>query len=207
MHVAHELPRDTCEDGLRRRLRDEAAASDGVRRAQPTWPELVTIVRAQVRSLVGGSAELEDLTQSALEQVLRALESFECRSELSTFTYRIASRVVMNHWRSLRRYLRRFVLAFEDAPEAEAGREGDPMLFVERQRAERLHHHLEHLPSDQRIVVVLADLEEMPASQIALIADCPEATVRSRLKRGRAALSRRLARDPLFADETKGGAS
>ncbi len=165
------------------------------------------MVRAQVRSLVGPSAELEDLTQSALEQVLQAIDGFEGRSELSTFTYRIASRVVMNHWRSLRRYLKRFVLAEGDAPEPEAGRAGDPTLFVERQRAARLHHHLERLPADQRMVVVLADLEDLPASKIALIVECPEPTVRSRLKRGRADLARRLVRDPMFAEDVKGGTS
>lgn len=111
----------------------------------------------------------------------------------------------MNHWRSLRRYLRRFVLAFEDVPEPEAGREGDPMLFVERQRAARLHDHLERLSPDHRMVVVLADLEDLPASRIADILDCPEPTVRSRLKRGRADLAKRLARDPMFAEDARGG--
>lgn len=194
--------------GVRRLTAPEEQAVVDSRRTRPSWPELVALVRGQVRSLVGPSPELEDLTQSALEQVLRAIDSFEGRSELSTFTYRIASRVVMNHWRSLERYLRRFVLAFDDAPEPEAGREGDPMLFVERQRAARLHHHLERLSPEQRMVVILADLEDQPASRIAQILDCPEPTVRSRLARGRAELTRRLVKDPIFADEaTRGGAS
>lgn len=55
--------------------------------ALPPWQEIVRMVRAQVRSLVGPSRDLEDLTQIALEQVVRALPRFESRCELSTFTY------------------------------------------------------------------------------------------------------------------------
>ncbi len=188
----------------------------GVRRLEmpygagrPSWPELVSIVRGQVRSMVGPTRDLEDLTQAALEQVVRSIDRFEGRCELSTFTYRIASRVVMNHWRSLRRYFRRFVVSDGELPEPPPELSEDPHAYVARLRAARLHEHLDKLSADQRIVVVLADLEELPASQIAEIVEIPEATVRSRLARGRAELTKRLARDPFFAEDTqkKGGRS
>ena len=171
---------------------------------RPSWPELVVMVRAQVRSLVGPTRDLEDLTQATLEQIVRALPRFEGRCELSTFTYAIASRVVMNHWRSISRYLRRFVLGTDDVPEPHDDGPADAETLADRERAARLHHHLEELSADQRIVVVLFDLEELPAPRIAEILGCPEPTVRSRLKRGRAALAKRLIRDPLFADDVSG---
>lgn len=167
--------------------------------SQPPWSELVALVRAQMRSLVGPSSDLEDLTQSALEQIIRSMDRFEGRSELSTYTYRIASRVAMNHWRSLRRYFRRFVLGDDGALDSAVSLEEEPERYLERQRAARLHGHLDHLPADQRLVVVLADLEELPASRIAEILECPEPTVRSRLRKARAELSRRLSKDPFFA--------
>jgi RNA polymerase sigma-70 factor (ECF subfamily) len=191
---------DDAESGIRR-IDAHAAV------VRPSWPELVVLVRAQVRSLVGATRDLEDLTQATLEQIVRALPRFEGRCELSTFTYSIASRIVMNHWRSIGRYLRRFVLGIDNVPEPEDGSLTDAESFADRERIARLHHHLETLPADQRIVVVLFDLEELPASRIAEIIDCPEPTVRSRLKRGRAALAKRLVRDPLFADDVRGDAS
>jgi len=152
--------------------------------------------------LVGPARDVEDLTQAALEQIVRSIDRFEGRCELSTYTYRIASRVVMNHWRSLRRYFKRFVLGAEDVPEPESmDSSHNTTDLVERQRAARLHYHLDRLSADHRLVVVLADLEELPASRIAEIIDCPENTVRSRLKRARTELARRLSRDPAFADE------
>lgn len=193
-----QLVHDDADSGIRRITTHVNAA------AQPSWPELVVLVRAQVRSLVGATRDLEDLTQATLEQVVRALPRFEGRSELSTFTYAIASRVVMNHWRSIGRYLRRFVLGIEDVPEPQADSATDSESAADRERVARLHHHLEGLPADQRIVVVLFDLEELPAPRIAEIIDCPEPTVRSRLKRGRAALAKKLIRDPLFADDARG---
>jgi RNA polymerase sigma-70 factor (ECF subfamily) len=113
----------------------------------------------------------------------------------------------MNHWRSISRYLRRFVLGIDDIPEPADPTATDPSTFADRERVARLHHHLEGLPADQRLVVVLFDLEELPASRIAEIVDCPEPTVRSRLKRGRAALAKKLIRDPLFADDVRGDLS
>lgn len=190
------------DSGIRR-----VGAHGGSAAYRPSWPELVALVRAQVRSLVGPTRDLEDLTQATLEQIVRALPRFEGRCELSTFTYCIASRIVMNHWRSIGRYLRRFVLGIDDVPEPEASSDSDPESILDRERAARLHHHLDGLSAEQRIVVVLADLEELPASRIAEIVECPEATVRSRLLRGRAALARKLVRDPLFADDVRGEAS
>lgn len=176
---------------------EDASGIRSIPHAALPWPELVAIVRAQVRSLVGPTRDLDDLTQATLEQVVRALDGFEGRCETTTFTYRIASRVVMNHWRSLRRYLRWFVPSdVEPISDTE-----DPLAIVERRRAARLHHHLERLSADQRVVVVLADLEELPASRISQILELPEPTIRSRLARARAELQRRLRRDPLFAEE------
>ncbi|HSO34614.1 MAG TPA: RNA polymerase sigma factor [Labilithrix sp.] len=202
--ATHERPSgvdDHGEDSGIRRLGSGMPAGTPER---PSWPELVVMVRAQVRSLVGPTRDLEDLTQATLEQIIRALPRFEGRCELSTFTYTIASRIVMNHWRSIGRYLRRFVLGIDDVPEPEASAASDPESLADRERAARLHHHLDGLPAEQRMVVVLSDLEELPGSRIAEIVGCPEATVRSRLLRGRAALAKKLVRDPMFADDVRG---
>jgi RNA polymerase sigma-70 factor (ECF subfamily) len=193
---------DDADSGIRRLAQASSATL-----VRPSWPELVVLVRRQVRSLVGPTRDLEDLTQATLEQIVRALPRFEARCELSTFTYSIASRIVMNHWRSIGRYLRRFVLGLDDIVEPEADSLIDADTLVERERFVRLHKHLETLPADQRLVVVLSDLEELPAPRIAEIVGCPEPTVRSRLKRGREALAKKLIKDPLFADDAGGRSS
>ena len=173
------------------------------------WPEVVTLVRRQMRSLAGASSELDDLTQLALERLVRCESRFEGRSEFSTFSYRVCTRVAINHWRSWRRWLRRFELGSDTAPEPSAP--GADVLSArhERERALRLHRLLDQLDPMKRIVLTLADLEELPASRIAEILECPEATVRSRLRLARAALARLLARESFFRDDRddQGGAT
>src|SRR5262249_51775122 len=51
---------------------------------------------------------------------------------------------------------------------------------------------LQALPSEFRIVVILADIQEMSYEEIANTLQCPIGTVRSRLHRGRTILRNRL---------------
>jgi RNA polymerase sigma-70 factor (ECF subfamily) len=163
------------------------------------WKELVRTVHRQMRSLVGpGHRDLEDLTQAALEQLVTALPRFEGRAQSATFSYRVCAHVAMNHWRGWRRWLRRFRFWEEDDGEARGPCDVDGVC-AEGERARRLHACLERLSPVKRVCVTLADLEELPASQIAQVLDCPEPTVRSRLAAGRAELLGHLRRDPAFA--------
>jgi RNA polymerase sigma-70 factor (ECF subfamily) len=162
------------------------------------WDELVAMVHRQMRSLVGPSRDLEDLTQGALEQVLRALDGFRGDGELSTFTYRICMNVLSNHRRWWRRWLVRFDLG--DVPEAIDARSGPREVALERERARHLHACVERLAPPKRFALILSDLEELPASRVAEIMECPEPTVRSRLRQARIELGELLARDPAFAD-------
>ena len=93
----------------------ERAAGQGV-----AWPELVSLVRRTMRSVAGPTADLEDLTQIALERMVRTLgrePRFEPRAQLSTFAYRVCAGVAKNQWRWWRRWARKFVLGTEGARE------------------------------------------------------------------------------------------
>jgi RNA polymerase sigma-70 factor (ECF subfamily) len=167
------------------------------------WEEVVRSVSGQMRSLVGPMAELEDLTQTALEQVLRAIDRFEGRAELSTFTYRVSANVALKHFRSWRRFFHRFEIGRDDEAETVAAPLSAPDdELVSRERTRRLYRALDRLDPVKRLTLTLADLEELPASQVALILEIPEPTVRSRLRVARQELHAILKRDPLFATES-----
>jgi RNA polymerase sigma-70 factor (ECF subfamily) len=180
-------------------------ARDKIVENDSSWPELVDFVRVTMRRLVGPTRDVEDLTQIALERVAAGIDDFEGRSELTTFVYRVTANVALNHWRSWRRWLRRFDPRVD--VEDELGRrphEGDTeeRLHAHR-RAARVRQLLDRLDAGQRIVIVLADFEELPASRIAIILGCSEPTVRSRLRLARARLARLVLDDPFFADEVR----
>ncbi|WP_394824296.1 RNA polymerase sigma factor [Pendulispora albinea] len=166
------------------------------------WPDLVAMVRRQMRSLVGPTRDLEDLTQSALERIVRALDRFEGRAEFSTYTYRVCARQAMNHWRWSRRWLKWFTLGeSNDEPEDEPHKTALAMT-LERERARSLHRALDRLSAPKRAAIVLCDLEELPVARVAEILECPEPTVRSRLRHARLELTALLAKDPCFRSES-----
>jgi RNA polymerase sigma-70 factor, ECF subfamily len=154
------------------------------------WPEVVSLVRRQMRSFVGGSRDLDDLTQSALERIYRSVDRFEGRSEFATYTYRVCSRVALNHWRWYKRWLRRFE-SHDEPPEQPSDVETEAAL-LERERYLRLERALDRLAPMKRAVVTLCELEELPASEVAEILGCPEPTIRSRLRQARIELARHL---------------
>lgn len=173
-------------------------------RVDVDWPELVSLVRGTVLRVVGPSSDLEDLTQTALEKVVRGLDRFEGRAELTTYVYRIAANVALNHWRSWRRWLRRFDPTQDsiDVPARSSDAPADERL-VAHERARRVRALLDRLDAQKRIVLVLCEMEDLPASRVAEILDCPEPTVRSRLRLARVKLADLAAADPFFRDEVQ----
>jgi len=176
--------------------------------AEVPWPEVVATVRAQMRSFVGATSELEDLTQAALERVVRSLDRFERRSTLATYSYRICARVAMNHWRGWRRWLRRFAPDIDALDEGHRSTDESPAaLTLERERARRLHAALDRVGAKKRAVLTLVDLEGLEVARVAEILDCPAPTVRSRLRAARNDLVAILGHDPCFAAEQEGEAT
>lgn len=58
--------------------------------------------------------------------------------------------------------------------------------------ARKINHQIQQLPADQRLVVILSDVEEYSYDEIATATGWPVGTVKSRLSRGRARLRNAL---------------
>src|SRR6478752_1336279 len=72
--------------------------------------ELLALLYRQMRALAGPRQDLDDLVQAAAVRALKALPRFERRSSLSTFTYGIVYRTLIDQQRWYRRFQRRFSL-------------------------------------------------------------------------------------------------
>lgn len=165
--------------------------------------ELLALVYRQMRSLTGPGQELDDLVQAAAERALKALPGFQGRCALSTFTYGIVYRTLIDHQRWYRRFQRRFSQATredDDADEPSFPRSSESDLR-ELERARRLYAALDELPGEKRATLVLHDLEGLDVAQVATISSANERTVRSRLRDARKKLAELLLRDPLFDPE------
>lgn len=161
--------------------------------------ELLLLIYRQMRSLVGPHRDLDDLVQTALEQVLKS--RFEGRSQLSTFTHSICFRVWMKHLRSIYRWRALFSFQSDDAPK-HASDTKTPLAAIETE--ERLRHFyrvLDRVSPKRRAVVILHDISGEDISSIASIVGTSEATVRTRLRDGRKRLRELLEGDPYYGRE------
>jgi len=162
--------------------------------------ELLRLLYRQMRSLAGPRTDLEDIVQAAAERAWKSLPRFEGRAALSTWTYGIAYRTLLDHDRWYRRFRRRFEPAAGDDAQPDDNRDSEVRLR-EKERAMRLHEALAKLPAAKRATVVLHDLEGLDVSEIAIVVGANERTVRSRLRDARKKLTDLLTADPLFDSE------
>jgi RNA polymerase sigma factor (sigma-70 family) len=164
-------------------------------------PDFDSIYRTQrhriaraVRAVIGPSDEVEDVVQNAMLEIYRSLPRFQGRSKVSTWVYRVAVNVALQHLRQKKR--RQWLLFGRDARDVEQQRSpGDAAAQLEGREALRLVFGLLHkLSAKKRIVWILHELEGLTPQQIAEILEIPMNTVRSRLMKGRAEIKAAMKR-------------
>lgn len=170
-------------------------------RACPCASELLALLYRQVAALAGPRQDLDDLVQAAAERALRSWKRFNGRCALTTWTYTIAYRTIVDHDRWRLRWRARFVESPPETLERRASDWDGASAVLELERARRLHEVLSSLPAKKRAVVVLVDLEGMAMAEVAQVVGANERTVRSRLRDARKKLAERLVADPLFRKE------
>jgi len=149
------------------------------------------MVYRSMRSLAGPqAADLDDLVQSAAEQVMRSLPAFSRRSELGTWVYAVSYRVLLRHRRWYRRWAARFSLGAEVHHEPSSEAPLPSQQLEAHERARQVRGLLGRMSEKYRAVVVLHDIEERSVAEIALIVASSELTVRSRLRDGRKQLAK-----------------
>lgn len=171
-----------------------------------TFEELFERYSSMVSSLafriLGDQQEALDVSQEVFLTIFRKMDSFRGESSLKTWIYRIAVHRAANRFRWWNRLRRRGTVSLEEhlAKNAEREFSGDlnsgiqspeEALLQEEERAgiERL---LLQLPVQQRIAVVMRDIEGLSYEEIAESMQINVGTVKSRIARGRETLKRHL---------------
>lgn len=163
--------------------------------------ELLALLYRQMRALAGPRHDLDDLVQAAAERTLKALERFERRSSLSTFTYGIVYRTLIDQQRWYRRFQRRFATDEREEPDELTFPRSSETDLRELERARRLYVALDALSKEKRATLILHDLEGLDVAAVAVISGANERTVRSRLRDAHKKLAEILREDPLFDPE------
>lgn len=136
-------------------------------------------------------ADLEDAAQDVFVVVHRRLATYEERASIKSWLFGIALRVAKVY---RQRGARRRAQMAADESVLVCTRGSPEELRAKMQAAEQVQLLLDELDDDKRAVFVLAELEHMPASEIAQALGIPANTVYSRLRLARAAFNDGLKR-------------
>jgi RNA polymerase sigma-70 factor (ECF subfamily) len=148
--------------------------------------------------ILGNPQDAEDVLQNTFLNALMHLSSFEGRSSLSTWLYRIASNEALMQIRRKRKNV-----SIEDL-QTEGSDEGmlpeifmdwsalpESELITEESKA-KLDEAVSKLPESLRLVFILRDVEGVSIKETAEILNLTETNVKTRLLRARMALREQL---------------
>ena len=162
--------------------------------------------------MLGSAFEADDAVQETLVRAWRKADTFEGRSSLRSWVYRIATNVCLDMLRSRQRRAVAMDLGPAHTPESFQGvtrpneswvepipdvrvvpEDGDPAEIAAARETIRLAFvtALQHLPAKQRAVLILCEVLKWSAVDTAELLDTTVAGVNSALQRARATLAER----------------
>ncbi|HEV7423392.1 MAG TPA: sigma-70 family RNA polymerase sigma factor [Mycobacterium sp.] len=177
-------------------------SADFTRETEPFRRELL----AHCYRMLGSAHDAEDIVQETYIRAWRSYDGFENRSSVRTWLYRIATNACLT---ALRHNSRRVLPSGLGAPSDDPHRppepvdgawiqpipdawvtvpSEDPAAVVASREALRLAliASLQHLPAQQRAVLILRDVLAFPAAEVAAMLDTSVPAVKSGLQRARA---------------------
>ena len=143
------------------------------------------------------ATDAEDVVQEALMRGYRGIKRFRGDCPLRIWLSRIVVRVAINHHRSLARRLKRWVFfadlqaVYEDGSVQEF-EPPDPAGMFDREAMLDMRKHLNRLPDEFRMPLVMLAVDGLTIPEIAAILEIPEGTVKSRIFYARKRLKQTL---------------
>ena len=136
------------------------------------------------------TAVAEDLAQEVFLRVYRSRENYEASAKFTTWLYRIASNLAVNHARDTRHQRPENTVSL-DEPDQETGLTMDvpdnsltaEEAIVRRERLAAIRQRVQALPERQRIAVIMHKYQQMDYHQIAEVLKLSESAIKSLLFR------------------------
>ncbi len=156
-------------------------------------PFLMQIAVASTRNV----DDAEDIVQEALMRAYKGIGNFRGDCPIRSWLARIVVRVSINRRRSFVRMVKRLTLFGDLEREDSDGKTmhfdaADPKTGIDRETMIDVGRHVERLPKEFRIPLLMLAVEGMTIPEIARILEIPEGTVKSRIFYGRKRLKKGL---------------
>ena len=145
------------------------------------------------------TAAAEDLAQEVFLRVYRSRQTYEASAKFTTWLYRIATNLAVNHARDTR-HERPEVTVSLDEPDEETGITLDVAdgtvtaeeALVRRERMLAIRSKVEALPERQKLAVIMHKYQQMDYKQIAEVLKLSESATKSLLFRAYETLREQL---------------
>lgn len=168
-----------------KKLLEQAAKGDNEAFSKLFFTYKALVYRVVYR-LLRVQEDVDDAVQQTFIEVFKSLPGYEGKSKFTTWLYRIAVNVSIQHLRK-----RRSDTISDFDPEilpSESNKDNLEHLELQKQ----INAALDAIPIKKRVVVVLHDIEERTMEEIASILKIPLGTVKSRLFHGRDDMRKKL---------------
>jgi RNA polymerase sigma-70 factor (ECF subfamily) len=140
--------------------------------------------------MVHNQAVAEELAQEVFLRIYRSRETYRAEARFSTWLYRIATNLGVNHARD-NRHERMASTVYLDEPDAETGTKPDvadstpsaEAKMLRRERMKAIRQHVMALPDRQKTAVLMHKYEGMDYKQIGEVLKLSESATKSLLFR------------------------
>jgi RNA polymerase sigma-70 factor, ECF subfamily len=156
---------------------------------------LVSFMYRMARNL----AVAEELSQEVFLRVYRSRQSYAAEAKFTTWLYRIATNLALNHIRDTKHERPENSVALDESDEESglAYELPDPSLTAEqkmlrRERMQAIRKHVESLPERQRMAVVMHKYQSMDYREISKVLKLSESATKSLLFRAYETLREKL---------------
>jgi len=143
-----------------------------------TLEPLIPPLRRYARALLRNPWDADDLVQDTLERALSRWPQRRKQDNTRAWLFAILHNLAMTHLRRAARQNARVDMAAADMPDPGTTPE-------EHMHCQNMLAALAHLSEEQRSVLLLVAVEDLPYAEVARVLDIPVGTVMSRLSRAR----------------------
>jgi RNA polymerase sigma-70 factor, ECF subfamily len=147
------------------------------------------------------SAAAEDLAQEVFLRVYRSRESYEASAKFTTWLYRIATNLAVNHARDTRHERPEVSVSLDETNDDSSstatlqlpdGSLTAEQIMVQRERLAAIRSKVEALPEQQRLAVIMHKYQQMDYKEIAEVLKKSESATKSLLFRAYETLREQL---------------
>ncbi len=129
--------------------------------------------------------EALDIVQEVFIKLFRSIKNFKGESRLSTYLYRMAVNTAIDHVRKAGKPIASSLEGEEGFQPAEEPEKRPDRIFLYKELEGKVNEALGKIPADQRMVLILREVEGLSYQEIADSMKCSIGTVMSRLHYGR----------------------